>query len=690
MHTGGLPGVPFHHELRRVRNRKQCFYSQSVLWRGAGVALPVNHQELESGHVNLNHIFGGRPVEALELLLEIGLLHEGFHGWLTGILQARLGNRQTFLSMAGGGPHEAGVTEAVADGVGDWRGMIEFAPMTPTPSETARAYHSITKHHVFRQARSLGYMDWENQPNPFRRFEGAAEVELPLGGDATGTTWGQAMGADDGAPDALGRGLVQVGRMLELSLGLTAWKEFEGSRWSLRANPSSGNLHPTEAYLIVGNNCPGLPAGVLHYAPQEHVLELRCSLDAQSAQVLGALLPEGGFLVAFTSIHWREAWKYGERALRYCALDTGHAIGSVDYAALCVGANVLPTTGWTDDQLGQILGTDQGAEELADWDREHPEALIAIVPQGSAHEGAGFDLPVDEVLEVLSRGTWHGTPNALSQEYHDWDVIQATADAARRVTGQMPLSADSKAPALSTAARVAATADQKLEPLLRGRRSAYSMRAGIQISLEAFGEMLDATLQRDSIAPWRGWGDEPKAHLLVFVHRVEGLTPGLYLLERNTNHGRRLRDAISKDMIWGLVPGLEEAGFGHLRLSLLRRGNCESMARAVSCQQEIAGDGVFSLGMLCDFSAVVDADASAYRRLFWECGVIGQALYIEAGAQGFSATGIGCYFDDSVHELLGLQNDEWQVMYHFTVGQSIEDERLQTQSAYGHLEGRVE
>lgn len=565
--------------------------------------------------------------------------------------------------------------------------MLESPPMTPTPSETARAYHSITKHHVFRQARSLGYMDWENQPNPFRRFEGAAEVELPLGGAPAETTWGQAKGPAGGAPVALPRGLVQVGRLLELSLGLTAWKEFEGSRWSLRANPSSGNLHPTEAYLIVGNNCPGLPAGVLHYAPQEHLLELRCSLDASGAKGLSALLPEGGFLVAFTSIHWREAWKYGERALRYCALDTGHALGSVDYGALCVGARVLPTTGWTDAQLEEILGTSQRADELPDWDREHPEALIAIVPEDSALGSGSFELATDEILKILGHGTWHGTPNALSQDYHDWDVIQATADAARRMAPQPALSLETREPALPAALH--SPSDQLLEPLLRGRRSAYSMRAGISVSLEAFGEMLDATLPRSSMAPWRGWGEQPRAHLLVFVHRVEGLSPGLYLLERNANHGRRLRDAISKDMIWGTAPGLAEAGFDHLRLSLLRRGNCESVARAVSCQQDIAGDGVFSLGMLCDFSAVVDTDASAYRRLFWECGVIGQALYVEAEAQGLSATGIGCYFDDSVHELLGLQDDEWQVMYHFTVGQSIEDERLQTQPAYGHLEGRL-
>lgn len=35
-----------------------------------------------------------------------------------------------------------------------------------------------------------------------------------------------------------------------------------------------------------------------------------------------------------------------------------------------------------------------------------------------------------------------------------------------------------------------------------------------------------------------------------------------------------------------------------------------------------------------------------YPRLFWETGVLGQVLYLEAHAVGVSATGIGCFFDD--------------------------------------------
>ena len=34
-------------------------------------------------------------------------------------------------------------------------------------------YHDQTKHDYYRYAASLGYLDWKNQPDPFRRFTGS-------------------------------------------------------------------------------------------------------------------------------------------------------------------------------------------------------------------------------------------------------------------------------------------------------------------------------------------------------------------------------------------------------------------------------------------------------------------------------------------------------------------------------------
>ena len=58
------------------------------------------------------------------------------------------------------------------------------------------------------------------------------------------------------------------------------------------------------------------------------------------------------------------------------------------------------------------------------------------------------------------------------------------------------------------------------------------------------------------------------------------------------------------------------------------------------------------------------------------------ALYLEAEAGGARATGIGCYYDDPVHEMLGLSGHEWQSLYHFSMGMPIEDTRLTTEPGY--------
>jgi len=68
--------------------------------------------------------------------------------------------------------------------------------------------------------------------------------------------------------------------------------------------------------------------------------------------------------------------------------------------------------------------------------------------------------------------------------------------------------------------------------------------------------------------------------------------------------------------------------------------------------------------------------------------MIGQVLYLEAEAAGVRATGIGCFFDDAMHELLGLKDRTLQSLYHFTTGGPVEDERLTTLPPYGESNAR--
>jgi hypothetical protein len=191
--------------------------------------------------------------------------------------------------------------------------------------------------------------------------------------------------------------------------------------------------------------------------------------------------------------------------------------------------------------------------------------------------------------------------------------------------------------------------------------------------------MLDKTLPRKDYAPFDVELIEPSTHLLIFVHRVVGLRSGLYFFLRTEKDYDQIRKLSRGDFLWEPVET-------HFPLYFLAEGNFRQQAMMVSCHQEIAGFSAFSLGMIAKFKEVIAAAPYRYRHLFWETGMIGQVLYLEAEAHGARGTGIGCFFDDAVHEIMGFTDNHYQSLYHFTVGKPIEDTRLSTYAPYHHLQ----
>jgi hypothetical protein len=166
---------------------------------------------------------------------------------------------------------------------------------------------------------------------------------------------------------------------------------------------------------------------------------------------------------------------------------------------------------------------------------------------------------------------------------------------------------------------------------------------------------------------------------VLFVHRVIGLQSGVYAFVRDDAKLDVLKRVMRPDFVWQSPAGVDS----DCPLYLLREADCRDAARTLSCHQDIASDGFFSLGMLADFSEPVRRHGTwFYRNLFWEAGVIGQVLYLEAEAASARSTGIGCFFDDAVHDVLGLTDNQFQSLYHFTVGISVEDRRLQSRPPY--------
>ncbi len=569
----------------------------------------------------------------------------------------------------------------------------------PGELETVLRYHERTKHHFNRYARGPGSLDWANQPDPFRRYQGTSLVDLPrLDPDDKPSSPAY---EDLYRPAASSSAPVTVrtlSRLFKYSLALSAWKQAGGTRWALRINPSSGNLHPTEGYLLIGA-LPGLAGtpGLYHYAPAAHALERRADCPSELFARLTREFPPQAFLIGLSSVHWREAWKYGERAFRYCQHDAGHAIGTLRIAAAVLGWRAVVLHGLADETVEQLLGLDR-AGDFAGAEREHPDLVMLVWPGAPAADrcsGAQPALPlfVDPSLaRELATQRWYGRANRLSPEEPVlWEIIDEVASASRKPTLEPDRLALFCPPATRHAPAPSADGPSAIR-IIHQRRSLLACDGRTSIPAERFYRMLARVMPRRELEvtrrpmPWDAIPWEPTIHFGLFVHRVEGLDPGLYVLARDPAKVETLKRAMHEHFAWSVPPGRP----ADLPLYLLEAGDAKLLAAQVSCNQDIAGDGAFSLGMIAEYQqALVTHGPWFYRRLFWETGLIGQVLYLEAEAAGIRATGIGCFFDDPVHQVFGFKDLAFQSLYHFTVGGAVEDPRLTTLPPYGaHVAGQ--
>lgn len=524
-------------------------------------------------------------------------------------------------------------------------------------------YHKRTKHSLQTgYAKGPETLDWDDQPNGFRYFDGCEAQQLCKPGKHLDVTWA---GLNSGETVSSAKlTLDNVSLLLELAFGLSAWKQYGPDRWALRNNPSSGNLHPSEVYVInmVSNL---MPKGVYHYVSHDHLLEQRCRLEDSEL--------DHSILIGMSSIHWREAWKYGERAYRYCQLDIGHALAALSYAAACLGWGVELLTEYSDRDISSLLGLDSPDTFIVN-EKETPELVCRICYTGSEYS---IDESVEkrELLKRVQTAQWQGKARSLGA-YHmfKWPIIEQVSQAA-----QKPQLSETKwQPTGGELTKSSCT--HLATQLIRQRRSAQRFIPNLKpLNKQAFKRIVSA-LSVNNKLPFNIWQWRPAVHMCLFVHNVEGLEQGLYGLPRSHQGLSLLKQSLKHEFLWQAIAGIPG-------LYLLYRGDVKKIAKTLSCHQSIASDGAFSVAMLAEFKHHIDQQSWYYRRLFWECGVLGQILYLEAEAAEVRGTGIGCFFDDDVHSVLGIESTVLQSLYHFTVGEAFEDARIQTFPAYAHLTG---
>jgi nitroreductase len=387
-------------------------------------------------------------------------------------------------------------------------------------------------------------------------------------------------------------------------------------------------------------------------------------------------------LVALTSIIWREAWKYGERAFRYCQHDVGHAIGSLRFAAALLGWRLCLLPEWSDAQIAALLGLDRD-DDYEDAEREEPECVAVV----GRDPGFGIRDPMvspDALLAAVRSGSWSGRANRLSVDHVEWPAIDEVATATRypgpgasEPRTSEPRTLEPRISELRTGSPIPDRGSvPRARQIILQRRSALSFDPRGVLERETFLRMLDRL--HPSAPPWDAIDWPPHVHLVLFIHRVRDLVPGIYAYLREPALLDEWRAAMRAEFMWEAVTASSGESTS---LFLLVPIDARRIANRVSCDQDIAEDGFFGLAMIARFAQPLRQHGDwFYRRLFWECGLLGQLFYLEAEAAGARSTGIGCYYDDPVHELLGLSGNEWQSLYHFSMGLPVEDTRLTTEA----------
>ena len=170
-----------------------------------------------------------------------------------------------------------------------------------------------------------------------------------------------------------------ISRLFFDSFAISAWKKAGGTKWPLRVNPSSGNLHPTEVYLLSGP-VKGLlkSPSVCHYAPLPHALELRAEFSPDTWELLSSGFPEGTFFVGLYLNLLEGFLEIRAQSFQICQHDIGHAIAALTFAAAGLGWKTSLLADMGSEEIAELLGISgrKGPE------KEEPACLLAVYPAG--------------------------------------------------------------------------------------------------------------------------------------------------------------------------------------------------------------------------------------------------------------------------------------------------------------------
>jgi SagB-type dehydrogenase family enzyme len=500
-------------------------------------------------------------------------------------------------------------------------------------------YHNSTKHSYQSIRANRHYLDWDNQPIPFKIYSGLAPIPLPEHLSSSGMPALRALSATARPIEEVAPTIQTLTEIFFLSAGVTKRKPYPGGEMLFRAAACTGALYHIDLYLVCGA-LPDLEAGVYHFSPHDFALR-RLRAGDYRAVIVRATGEEPSIvsapsIVICASTFWRNAWKYQARAYRHCYWDNGTILANLLAAAAARELAAKIVLGFVDSTVNQLLGLDPK--------REAPLTIVGLGADAKeptvsppALEPVDFEtapLSKTEVDYPAMREMHEASSLVSEEEVRTWRAQAQQEQPARAQGGIQPTVS-----ALDPLGDEEIPQDTIEEVILR--RGSTREFARESIGLTQLSTMLDRAT-RALPTDFRGEADAPLNDIYLIVHAVEGLPPGAYHFQRQNRS-----------------------------LELLKEGDFRREAGYLGLGQEIPADCSVNVYFLTDLQRVLEIFGNrGYRAAELEAAIMGGKLYLAAYAQRLGASGL-TFFDDEVTEFFSPHAQGKSVMFLIAVGKSV-------------------
>ena len=478
-------------------------------------------------------------------------------------------------------------------------------------------YHDLTKHSYSSIRTRPHYLDWDNQPSPFKVYTDIEPIPLPRDLPQSGMPTLDAIASTGVEPvGEIKPSLDQLASILYYSAGVTKKKTYPGGELYFRAAACAGALYPTEIYAVCGD-IDGLRAGVYHFSPGEFALRSLREGDFRSAVIRATGFEPGvassPVTLIYSALSWRSTWKYCDRAYRYHFWDNGMILANALAMAAAHGLPAKLVMGFAEAELNRLIGID-GQQELAlsllalGHTKQPPEALTA------SEELPGLKLDVlplsSSQVDYPSIREMHAASSLTSaSEIAEWRGAKIERQSPEATGRLFPLSP----PPQYQPAR------EPIEEVIQ-RRASTRRFAPKPIPFADLSVILDRATRRIPV----DFIEQPTFELndiYLIVNRADGLAPGAYFFRK---HERELE--------------------------LLKEGDFSGEARHLALDQELGGDASVTLFFMADLKSLLDKLGNrGYRAAQMEAGIIGGKIYLAAYSMKRGATGL-TFYDDEVTE----------------------------------------